>query len=81
TVPVQAVQNGPEGKFLYVLEENGKVKPFPVDVRLVQEGFAVVEGKAVSPGMHVVAEGAQNLRPGSAVTEASSIKTGIGASG
>ncbi|HKX54332.1 MAG TPA: efflux RND transporter periplasmic adaptor subunit, partial [Nitrosospira sp.] len=47
TVPVQAVQNGPEGKFLYVLEENGKVKPFPVDVRLVQEGFAVVEGKAV----------------------------------
>jgi RND family efflux transporter MFP subunit len=81
TVPVQAVQNGPEGKFLYVLEETGKVRPFPVDVRLVQEGFAVVEGKAVTSGMHVVAEGAQNLRPGSAVTEASSIKTGIGASG
>lgn len=81
TVPVQAVQNGPEGKFLYVLEEAGKVKPFPVDVRLVQEGFAVVEGKAVTPGMHVVAEGAQNLRPGSAVTEASSIKTGAGPEG
>jgi RND family efflux transporter MFP subunit len=81
TVPVQAVQNGPEGKFLYVLDETGKVKPFPVDVRLVQEGFAVVEGKAIFSGMHVVAEGAQNLRPGSAVTEASSIKTGAGPAG
>jgi RND family efflux transporter MFP subunit len=81
TVPVQAVQNGPEGKFLYVLDETGKVKPFSVDVRLVQEGFAVVEGKAITSGMHVVAEGAQNLRPGSAVTEASSIKTGAGPAG
>ncbi len=81
TVPVQAVQNGPEGKFLYVLDETGKVKPFSVEVRLVQEGVAVVEGKAITSGMHVVAEGAQNLRPGSAVTEASSIKTGAGAAG
>lgn len=81
TVPVQAVQNGPEGKFLYVLDETGKVKPFSVGVRLVQEGFAVVEGKGITSGMHVVAEGAQNLRPGSAVTEASSIKTGAGPAG
>lgn len=81
TVPAQAVQNGPEGKFLYVLDDNGKVKPFPINVRLIQEGFAVVEGKAITPGMRVVAEGAQNLRPGSAVTEASSIETGTGANG
>ena len=81
TVPVQAVQNGPEGKFLYVLDETGKVKPFSVGVRLVQEGFAVVEGKGITSGMHVVAEGAQNLRPGSAVTEASSIEIGAGPAG
>jgi multidrug efflux pump subunit AcrA (membrane-fusion protein) len=73
TVPVQAVQNGPEGKFLYVVNEaskaSGKVSALPVKVRLIQSGLAVieVEGRAVTPGLRVVMEGAQNLRPGSAV--------------
>lgn len=68
TVPVQAVQTGPEQKFLYLVGEDGKVTSKPVRVVLVQEGRAVVEG--VSAGTKVVVEGAQNLRPGSTVTEA-----------
>ena len=67
TVPVQAVQTGPEKKFLYVIGEDRKVTALPVNVRLIQDGIAVVEG--VAPGTRVVMEGAQNLRPGSVVDE------------
>lgn len=70
TVPVQAVQNGPERKFLYVIGDNNKVSSLPVDVRLIQDGFAVIEGESIASGTRVVVEGAQNLRPGSVVTEA-----------
>jgi len=80
TVPVQAVQNGPERKFLYVIGDNNKVSSLPVDVRLIQDGFAVIEGESIASGTRVVVEGAQNLRPGSVVTEAthSSDKAGGG---
>ncbi|HEX5337138.1 MAG TPA: efflux RND transporter periplasmic adaptor subunit [Gallionella sp.] len=68
TVPAQAVQTGPEKKFLYVIGADRKVTAQPVAVRLIQNGIAVVEG--VAPGTRVVVEGAQNLRPGSVVAEA-----------
>ncbi|MDP2695436.1 MAG: efflux RND transporter periplasmic adaptor subunit [Gallionella sp.] len=67
TVPVQAVQTGPEKKFLYVIGEDRKVASLPVHVRLIQDGIAVVEG--IAPGARVVVEGAQNLSPGDTVTE------------
>ena len=70
-VPVQAVQNGPERKFLYIIDDKNKVSSLPVDVRLIQDGFAFIEGgESIAPGMRVVVEGAQNLRPGSVVAEA-----------
>lgn len=69
TVPVQAVQNGPERKFLYVVGENSQVQSLPVNVLLIQEGFAVINGEGIMQGMRVVVEGAQNLRPGSVITE------------
>jgi RND family efflux transporter MFP subunit len=68
TVPVQAVQTGPEKKFLYVIGDERKVTLLPVEVILVQGGIAVIEGAA--PGTRVVVEGAQNLRPGSVVVDA-----------
>lgn len=67
-VPVQAVQTGPEKKFLYVIGKDRKVAAVPVNVRLIQDGLAVIEG--IAPGTRVVVEGAQNLRPGNVVTEA-----------
>ncbi len=70
TVPVQAVQSGPERKFLYVIDGSKKVSSLPIDVRLIQDGYAVIEGGSIAPGMRVVVEGAQNLRPGSVITEA-----------
>lgn len=78
TVPIQAVQTGPENKFLYVIGKDNKVESRTITVRLVQDGFAVVEG--TMPGTRVVVEGAQNLRPGSTVieTKSSGSKTGSG---
>lgn len=77
TVPVQAVQIGPERKFLYVIGDDHKVTAVPVNVRLIQDGFAVIEG--IAAGARVVVEGAQNIRPGSVVNEtsaATAAKTG-----
>ena len=45
-----------------------------VELAYVEEGFAVVDGLAA--GARVVVEGAQNLRPGSAVAEAQSSDLG-----
>ena len=70
TIPVQAVQTGPEKKFLYMIGEDRKVTALPINVRLIQDGIAVIEG--VAPGARVVVEGAQNLRPGSVVAESES---------
>jgi RND family efflux transporter MFP subunit len=67
TVPVQAVQTGPEHKFLYAIGEDNKVTPLPIRVVLVQEGIAVIEG--AEAGIKVVLEGAQNLHPGSRISE------------
>lgn len=72
-VPVQAVQTGPEQRFVYAIAQDGKVSPLPVRVALVQEGRAVIEGAPA--GTRVVVEGAQNLRPGSVVVEADKAST------
>jgi multidrug efflux system membrane fusion protein len=68
TVPAQAVQTGPEKKFIYVIEADRKVASVPVTVRVIQDGIAVIDG--VAAGTRVVVEGAQNLRPGSVVAKA-----------
>lgn len=68
TIPAQAVQTGPEKKFLYVVGQDNKVSSQPINVSLIQDGVAVIDG--VAPGARVVVEGAQNLRPGSVVVEA-----------
>jgi RND family efflux transporter MFP subunit len=67
-VPAQAVQTGPDNRFVYTVGEDQKVTQRPVTLAYVEEGFAVVEGLAA--GSRIVVEGAQNLRPGTAVTEA-----------
>ncbi len=67
-VPAQAVQTGPDNRFVYAVGEDRKVAARPVTLAYIEEGIAVVEGLA--PGTRVVVEGAQNLRPGSTVTEA-----------
>ncbi|HEX5128902.1 MAG TPA: efflux RND transporter periplasmic adaptor subunit [Usitatibacter sp.] len=67
-VPAQAVQTGPENRFVYVVDAERKVESKPVKVAHVDEKVAVIEG--IAPGTKVVTEGAQNLRPGATVTDA-----------
>jgi RND family efflux transporter MFP subunit len=67
-IPAQAVQTGPDSRFVYVVGEDNKAIARPVTLAHIEEALAAVEG--VAPGARVVVEGAQNLRPGSAVTEA-----------
>jgi len=66
-VPAQAVQTGPENRFVFVVDAERKVESRPVKVAHVDEKIAVVEG--IAPGVKVVIEGAQNLRSGASVTE------------
>lgn len=68
SVPPQALVTGPEGRFVYTVQPDGKVARVPVKVVVTTAAAAVVEG--VQPGARVVTEGAQNLRPGSQVREA-----------
>ena len=65
TVPTQALQTGPNGQFVFVVGEDNKAIPQGVDVKLIQEGIAVVEG--IEAGRCVVIEGAQHLRAGTTV--------------
>lgn len=67
-VPAQAVQTGPDSRFVYAVGEDNKVVQRKVTLAYLEDGVAVVDGLA--PGARVVVEGAQNLRPGSTVTEA-----------
>ena len=71
-VPVQAVQSGPERKFVYVVGEGNKVTSVPVEVDLIQAGMAAIRG--VTPGARVVVEGGQNVRKDSTITEGGSAK-------
>ena len=73
-VPVQAVQSGPERKFVYVLAEGNKVTMVPVEVELIQGGLAAIKG--VAAGARVVVEGAQNVRKDSTVADGGLAKGG-----
>jgi len=68
SVPPQAVVTGPEGRFVYVVQADNRVRPVPVKVQISTASAAVIDG--VQPGARVVVEGAQNLRAGSLVREA-----------
>ena len=67
-VPAQAVQTGPDARFVYVVGADRKVAQRVVTLAYVEQGLAVVDG--LQAGTRVVVEGAQNVKPGSVVAEA-----------
>jgi RND family efflux transporter MFP subunit len=66
-IPAQAVQTGPESRFVYVVGPDHKIELRKVALAYIDEGIAVVVG--LPADVRVVTEGAQNLRPGSTVAE------------
>jgi multidrug efflux system membrane fusion protein len=65
-VPAAAIQRGPDGSYVYVIDAFYKATMRQVAVDLVQDGFAVVKS-GLSVGESVVVEGQFKLRPGSPV--------------
>lgn len=67
TVPAQTVQEGADGKYVYVVKPDNTVEERKVEVADVQDGVAVINS-GLSPGETVVVEGQYRLTNGSRVS-------------
>jgi len=65
-LPETAVQPGQDGSFVYLMDENNKVKIQPITVSR-QLGAEVVIGSGVRPGDRVITDIPQTLSPGATV--------------
>ncbi|NMG18931.1 efflux RND transporter periplasmic adaptor subunit [Brasilonema bromeliae] len=78
-VPSQAVQNGPNGQFVFVVKPDNTVENVPVTVGSMINGLNVIE-KGLQPGQTVVTDGQANLISGSKVRVKPASKSAGGAS-
>jgi multidrug efflux system membrane fusion protein len=67
TVPSTAIQRGPEGTWVYLVNPDQTVAVQPVRVRRFGGGTAVLDG-GLSPGTTVVSVGQYRLTPGAHIT-------------
>jgi multidrug efflux system membrane fusion protein len=67
TVPLDAIQQGPQGSFVFVVGQDNKATIRPVSVRQTFGGEALVE-KGLNTGETVVLRGQYRLSPGTLVT-------------
>lgn len=65
-VPAAAIQRGPDGAYVYVVDSLYKAMMRQVSVELVQDGYAAVKS-GLAIGESVVVEGQFKLRPGALV--------------
>jgi membrane fusion protein (multidrug efflux system) len=75
TVPQRAVLEGPQGKFVYIVDQNGTAQPRPIEVG-DWAGDAWVVNKGVQPGDRVITEGLMRLGPGAPVRIADAAAAG-----
>jgi membrane fusion protein (multidrug efflux system) len=66
TVPQRAVLEGPQGKFVYIVDEKNTAQPRPIEVG-DWAGDAWIINKGVQPGDRVIVEGLMRLGPGAPV--------------
>ena len=66
TVPQRAVMEGPQGKFVYIVDEKSTAQPRPIEVG-EWAGDAWIINKGVQPGDKVIVEGLMRLGPGAPV--------------
>src|SRR5271165_2781062 len=67
TTPVSAIQRGPQGTFVYLVDSNNTVKVQPVQLALTQGNVVVIES-GLQAGDKVVTDGQEKLQPGSRVS-------------
>ncbi|HEX3323413.1 MAG TPA: efflux RND transporter periplasmic adaptor subunit [Terriglobales bacterium] len=65
-VPSQAIQNGQQGQFVFVIKKDSTVESRPVSTIAGQEGQVIVQ-QGLTPGEQVVTDGQLRLLPGSKV--------------
>jgi membrane fusion protein, multidrug efflux system len=66
TVPARTVQDGPNGRYAYVIKPDDTVERRAVEVASIQDGIAVIT-KGLSPGERVVVDGQYRLTNGARV--------------
>jgi len=69
TVPAEAIQQGPEGAYLFAVQADNSAQMRKVEVIAMQSGMAVI-GKGLSAGETVVTDGQLRLVPGAKVRPA-----------
>jgi membrane fusion protein, multidrug efflux system len=79
-LPESAVQPGQDGSFVYLIDDNSRVKIQPVTVAR-QLGGEVVIGSGVKPGDRVISDIPQTLSPGATVQLAGAETKGKGGKG
>ena len=67
TIPLDAIQQGPQGRIVYVIGQDKKVSIRPVSMRQSLAGEALID-KGLSAGETVVVRGQYRLSPGTLVT-------------
>ncbi|MBV8505458.1 MAG: efflux RND transporter periplasmic adaptor subunit [Alphaproteobacteria bacterium] len=67
TVPLDAVQQGPQGQYVFVVDSDHKVAMQPISVRETLNGEALID-KGLSAGETVVVRGQYRLTPGTVVS-------------
>lgn len=66
TMPVSAVQRGPQGTFTYVVDDKNTAQIRPIQLALTQGATAVI-ASGLQPGDRVVTDGQEKLQAGSRV--------------
>src|SRR5256714_9101499 len=66
TVPQRAVLEGPQGKFVYIIDEKSTAQPRPIEVG-DWSGDSWIINKGLQPGDRVIVEGLMRLGPGAPV--------------
>jgi multidrug efflux system membrane fusion protein len=77
TVPEQAVMQGPNGSFVYVLDNADTAQRRTVEVVATQEGIAVVS-RGLASGERIVVEGQYRLTDGAKVKIGAPQEAGVG---
>lgn len=65
-VPASAVQNGEQGKYIYVVQANGTAVMQPVVSTRTYQELAVID-KGIQPGQHVIVDGQYRVIPNTKV--------------
>ena len=66
TVPAKAVQNGPDGTYVFVIKADSSVAVQPITVGSTNDGVAIVRN-GLEPGAHIVVAGQYRLESGTRV--------------